>query len=235
MDKAVRVEGISKTYRKQLGNRVIALKNLSFDISRGDIFGFVGPNGAGKSTFIKIAMGLLKADKGKVSFFGMPSSQPDSRKSVGYVPEQPILYSQLTGLEYMKFSCRLYGIPKDECFKRSKTFLEKVGLGDVAERTIRTYSKGMQQRLVIAQAIVAEPELVILDEPLSGLDPAGRMEVQELLRELNSEGKTIFFSSHILHDVESTCHQVALLVKGEIRYQGGPDNIEDIFRESVGL
>lgn len=235
MKEAFVVKGVSKTYKKSPGSHVFALKNLSFDIPVGEIFGFIGPNGAGKSTFIKIAMGLLKADEGKVFFMGTPSFMPGARKKVGYVPEQPILYSQLTGLEYLNFSCGLYGIPTKESEERSTYFLEKMGLKEAARRLIRTYSKGMQQRLAIAQALVADPELVILDEPLSGLDPVGRIEVQELLKELNGQGKTIFFSSHILHDVESICDQVALLVKGELKYLGGPENIERIFKESLGL
>ncbi len=235
MDFAIEVKGITKTYKKSLVKQVKALRGLSFDINQGEIFGFVGPNGAGKSTFIKIAMGLLFPDKGSVFFFGKPSVQPKSRIKVGYVPEQPILYSQLTGAEYITFACRLYGEGKKQCRERIDFYLEKVGLQDAASRPIRTYSKGMQQRLAIAQALIANPDIVILDEPLSGLDPIGRMDVQNLLVELNEQGKTIFFSSHILHDVESVCHRVAFIVKGELKYLGSPENIEKIFKESLGL
>jgi len=235
MDLAIEVKGITKTYKKSLVKQVKALKGLSFDIRPGEVFGFVGPNGAGKSTFIKIAMGLLFPDEGRVFFNGKPSIIPEARLKVGYVPEQPILYSQLTGAEYIAFSCRLYGGGKSQCKERINYFLEKVGLQDAASRAIRTYSKGMQQRLAIAQALVADPDVVILDEPLSGLDPIGRMDVQNLLIDLNEQGKTIFFSSHILHDVESVCHRVAFIVKGELKYLGSPENIEKIFKESLGL
>lgn len=235
MPSAIEICNVSKTYQKTPFERVSAIKKLSFDVPTGSIFGFVGPNGAGKSTLIKLAMGLIFPDEGRISFFERPSNIPEARSGVGYVPEQPILYEQLTGIEYMRFSCALYGMDGASSMKSIESCLEKVGLTDAGRRVIRTYSKGMQQRLAIAQAIVSEPDLVILDEPLSGLDPVGRIEIQDLLQELNSQGRTIFFSSHILHDVETICHEVALILKGELKYSGSPKEIEHIFKEVLGL
>jgi len=230
---AISLKEIYKTYKKGLRQRILAVKNLSFAVEQGEIFGFVGPNGAGKSTTIKILMGLIFADRGEARLFDLPCSHPKARAKVGFVPEQPALYDHLTGAEFLHFAGELYGLSKKNFMEHALKLLEKVGLKEAMDLKLRHYSKGMQQRLVIAQALIANPELIIMDEPLSGLDPIGRMEIMDLIKSLKEEGKTIFFSSHILHDVETVCDRVALIVRGELKFLGKPDNIEETFREEI--
>ena len=227
------LKGVYKTYKKGLRQKILAVKNLSFAVEQGEIFGFVGPNGAGKSTTIKILMGLIFADRGEARLFDLPCSHPKARAKVGFVPEQPALYDHLTGAEFLHFAGELYGLSKKNFMEQALKLLEKVGLKEAMDLKLRHYSKGMQQRLVIAQALIANPELIIMDEPLSGLDPIGRMEIMDLIKSLKEEGKTIFFSSHILHDVETVCDRVALIVRGELKFLGKPDNIEETFREEI--
>jgi len=230
---AISLKEIYKTYKKGLRQKILAVKNLSFAVEQGEIFGFVGPNGAGKSTTIKILMGLIFADRGEARLFDLPCSHPKARAKVGFVPEQPALYDHLTGAEFLHFAGELYGLSKKNFMEQALKLLEKVGLKEAMDLKLRHYSKGMQQRLVIAQALIANPELIIMDEPLSGLDPIGRMEIMDLIKSLKEEGKTIFFSSHILHDVETVCDRVALIVRGELKFLGKPDNIEETFREEI--
>jgi len=230
---AISLKEIYKTYKKGLRQRILAVKNLSFAVEQGEIFGFVGPNGAGKSTTIKILMGLIFADRGEARLFDLPCSHPKARAKVGFVPEQPALYDHLTGAEFLHFAGELYGLSKKNFMEQALKLLEKVGLKEAMDLKLRHYSKGMQQRLVIAQALIANPDLIIMDEPLSGLDPIGRMEIMDLIKSLKEEGKTIFFSSHILHDVETVCDRVALIVRGELKFLGKPDNIEETFREEI--
>ena len=230
---AISLKEIYKTYKKGLRQRILAVKNLSFAVEQGEIFGFVGPNGAGKSTTIKILMGLIFADRREARLFDLPCSHPKARAKVGFVPEQPALYDHLTGAEFLRFAGELYGLSKKNFMEQALKLLEKVGLKEAMDLKLRHYSKGMQQRLVIAQALIANPELIIMDEPLSGLDPIGRMEIMDLIKSLKEDGKTIFFSSHILHDVETVCDRVALIVRGELKFLGKPDNIEETFREEI--
>ena len=230
---AISLKEIYKTYKKGLRQRILAVKNLTFSVREGEIFGFVGPNGAGKSTTIKILMGLIFADRGEARLFDLPCSHPKARAKVGFVPEQPALYDHLTGAEFLHFAGELYGLSKKNFTEQALKLLEKVGLKEAMDLKLRHYSKGMQQRLVIAQALIANPDLIIMDEPLSGLDPIGRMEIMDLIKSLKEEGKTIFFSSHILHDVETVCDRVALIVRGELKFLGKPDNIEETFREEI--
>ena len=230
---AISLKEIYKTYKRGLRQRILAVKNLSFAVEQGEIFGFVGPNGAGKSTTIKILMGLIFADRGEARLFDLPCSHPKARAKVGFVPEQPALYDHLTGAEFLHFAGELYGLSKKNFMEQALKLLEKVGLKEAMDLKLRHYSKGMQQRLVIAQALIANPDLIIMDEPLSGLDPIGRMEIMDLIKSLKEEGKTIFFSSHILHDVETVCDRVALIVRGELKFLGKPDNIEETFREEI--
>ena len=230
---AISLKEIYKNYKKGLRQRILAVKNLSFAVEQGEIFGFVGPNGAGKSTTIKILMGLIFADRGEARLFDLPCSHPKARAKVGFVPEQPALYDHLTGAEFLHFAGELYGLSKKNFMEQALKLLEKVGLKEAMDLKLRHYSKGMQQRLVIAQALIANPDLIIMDEPLSGLDPIGRMEIMDLIKSLKEDGKTIFFSSHILHDVETVCDRVALIVRGELKFLGKPDNIEETFREEI--
>lgn len=212
----IRVEGISKTYptgfwRKRVG----ILFDLSFTIRRNEIVGFLGPNGAGKTTTIKILNHLAFPDSGKVSILGEDAGgHPEKRRRIGFMPEQPYFYEYLTGKEFLHLCGRLSGMEKGAIASRSGEMLHRVGLEGAGNRAIRKYSKGMMQRLGLAQALLHDPELVILDEPMSGLDPMGRMEVRGIIRDLKAAGKTVFFSSHILSDVEALCDRVIMLHKG---------------------
>ncbi|WP_461833767.1 ABC transporter ATP-binding protein [Desulfothermus sp.] len=224
---------VFKTYKKGLRQSIEAVKDLNFTVEKKEIFGFVGPNGAGKSTTIKILMGLIFPDKGEARLFDIRCDDPVARKNVGFVPEQPVLYDHLTGEEFLCFAAELYGLSQKEIMSKVWKLLELVGLKEAGKWKLRSYSKGMQQRLVIAHALLADPELIIMDEPLSGLDPIGRMEIINLIDSLKKQGKTIFFSSHILHDVETICDRVALLIRGELKFIGKPQNIEETFRREL--
>ena len=233
MNQPLTIQNLCKTYKKGLKKKVPALRDVNLSVQSGQVYGFVGPNGAGKSTTIKIALGLLRPDSGEVGFFGQNSQNYRARARVGFVPEEPNLYDHLTGKEFLYFASRLAGVSKQDISTKTNRLLERVNMMEAGERRLRTYSKGMQQRLALAQALVGDPELIIMDEPLSGLDPVGRMEIQGLISSLKEQGKTIFFSSHILSDVESICDQVALIINGEIKYTGTPENIEETFKEML--
>ena len=215
-DHAIEVRGLSKSYPTGFWRRrVTVLSDLSFTVGRNEIVGFLGPNGAGKTTTIKIITRLGFPDAGTVSLFGSGDwSCPEIRRRMGFMPEQPYFYEYLTGEEFLALCGHLNGLPRAEIADRSRAMLSRVGIGDAGKTAIRKYSKGMMQRLGLAQALLHDPELVILDEPMSGLDPLGRMEVRNLIREMREAGKTIFFSSHIISDVEALCDRVIMLHKG---------------------
>ncbi len=217
----VKVEHIVKDFRPGFGLvRKRVLHGISFSVQQGEIFGFVGPNGAGKTTTLKILMGLIHAQGGSATVLGHDIGENEYRRHVGFLPENPYFYDFLTGTEFLNFYARVSGVPAKERSKRVASLLEQVGLAHAADARLRTYSKGMLQRIGIAQAIVHDPDIVFLDEPMSGLDPIGRKEIRDLILRLNGEGKTIFMCTHILSDVEMLCHRVAIIVKGEIRYVG---------------
>ena len=220
----VKVENIVKDFRPGFGLvRKRVLHGISFAVRQGEIFGFVGPNGAGKTTTLKILMGLIHAQGGSATILGHDISENEYRKHVGFLPENPYFYDFLTGTEFLNFYARVSGVPADQRRGRISGLLEQVGLAHAADARLRTYSKGMLQRIGIAQAIVHDPDIVFLDEPMSGLDPIGRKEIRDLILRLNGEGKTIFMNTHILSDVEMLCHRVAILVKGKIRYVGSSE------------
>lgn len=224
---AIHIEGLEKIYREgfwRVGKP--SLKGVSFDVPAGQIFGFLGANGAGKTTTIKIALGLQDATKGEVKIFGEPCGSAASRARLGFLPERPYFHLNLNAQEFLDFHRRLYGSAAPGKKRPSnEALLREVGLGDVGNRLLRNFSKGMLQRIGIAQALINDPDLVILDEPMSGLDPVGRREVRNLMVELNRRGKTIFFSSHILSDIESICQRIAFLEKGELKYCGRIDEL----------
>jgi ABC-2 type transport system ATP-binding protein len=221
----VGVEGIVKDFRPGFGLRVKrVLHGISFEVKRGEIFGFVGPNGAGKTTTLKILMGLIQASAGSAEILGSDVHETDFRKHVGFLPENPYFYDFLTGREILRFYAKLSGVPAHERDERVDTLLEWVGLAHAGDARLRTYSKGMLQRTGIAQALVHDPDVIFLDEPMSGLDPIGRMEIRNLILRLRREGKTVFMNTHILSDVEMLCDRVAVIVHGQIRYEG---RIED--------
>jgi len=210
------VRGISKSYPTGFWRkRVQVLRDLSFTVARNEIVGFLGPNGAGKTTTIKILNRLAFPDSGTVTVFGEEAGRrPELRRRIGFMPEQPYFYEYLTGEEFLGLCGHLNGLSRAEIVRGSQRMLSRVGLDGAGRTAIRKYSKGMMQRLGLAQALLHEPELVILDEPMSGLDPVGRMEVRNLILELKAAGKTVFFSSHIISDVEALCDRVIILLKG---------------------
>ena len=217
----VRVEGLVKEFRTGMGlRRKRALDGISFRVLQGEIFGFVGPNGAGKTTTLKVLMGLIHATAGRASVLGHDVGETEFRRHVGFLPENPYFYEFLTGREILRFYAKLSGVARGRIEGRVDTLLDWVGLGHAADARLRTYSKGMLQRVGIAQALVHDPSVVFLDEPMSGLDPIGRKEIRDLILRLHAEGKTVFMNTHILSDVELLCDRVAIIVKGAIRYEG---------------
>lgn len=200
--------------------RVEAVRGVSFDVPRGSIFGFLGPNGAGKTTTIKMLTGLIAPTSGEGMLFGAPIGTRKARAQLGFLPENPYIYPYLSPREFVEMSARLSGIPSRQIRSRTRKVLDEVGILYAAERPVRRLSKGMLQRAGLAAALVADPELLILDEPMSGLDPVGRKEVRDLIFEQRHAGRTIFFSTHILSDVEVLCDQVTILRKGEVVVSG---------------
>lgn len=196
---------------------VRALDHLNLQVRRGEIFGFLGPNGAGKTTTLKLLVRLIYPTEGGARILGHPIDDVATRSRIGYLPENPYFYDYLSGRELLEYTAALFGIPGDEARQKGKELLDLVGLhSDSADRHLRKYSKGMLQRIGIAQALVNDPEVVFMDEPMSGLDPIGRREVRDLLLSLRAQGKTVFFSSHILSDVEALCDRAAILSGGKL-------------------
>ncbi len=227
----IQVDHFKKTFFVGLRRkRFDAARDISFSVEKAEIFGFLGPNGAGKTTTIKAMLGLIRADSGLIRLLG---HEPDSlqwQKDVGYMPEHPTFYEYLTPLEMVAWFGQLSGLARHEAETRAKRQLERVGLGHVLDRRLRKFSKGMLQRAGLAQAMVAAPKLLILDEPMTGLDPIGRKDLRELILELRHEGATIFYSTHILPDVEMTCDRVSIIHRGETRRTG---RLEDILTETT--
>ena len=223
----IQVENLQKTYRTGFLMRPKkALSDVSFHVPRGVMYGFIGSNGAGKSTTIKLLTGLLRKDAGKILVAGFSPDSAASRKHLGYSPEQPSFYDYLTGRALMRFYGSLCGLAGRELEERITWALTLLNANkDWVDRRLRTYSKGMMQRIGIAQAILSKPELLILDEPMSGLDPVGRKDVREAILSLNRDGVTVFYSSHLLSDVETISHRVAMIVGGKIVREGTVDDI----------
>ncbi len=206
--------------RQGAGLRVRAVTELSFEVRRGEIMGFLGPNGAGKSTTIRTLMGLIHATSGAAYLMGEQVPARHARERVGFLPESPYFYDFLTATELCDLVGRLYGLDHSTRKRRAGELLDRVGLGDARARRLRTFSKGMLQRAGLAQALMNDPDVVVLDEPMSGLDPIGRKEVRDLIISLRDAGKTVFFSTHILSDLELICDRVAIIVAGKLRDVG---------------
>jgi ABC-2 type transport system ATP-binding protein len=230
---AIEIENLQKRYGGWLSRRkVVALDGLTLSVPQKLVFGFLGPNGAGKTTTIKILIGLVLADNGSAQIFGEPVGKESVRERIGYFPESPRFYPHLTGEGFLHFCAKLMHLDRLERSRRSDELLARVGLTDAAGQKLEGYSRGMLQRLGIAQALMSNPDLLILDEPITGLDPKGRREVKQILADLKDEGKTIFFSSHILSDVEKMCDMVGiinhgrLVEKGEVRDLLGETGLE---------
>jgi ABC-2 type transport system ATP-binding protein len=231
-ESAVRIEGLCKTYRHPWTMKETrGLDDVHLDVRRGEVFGYLGPNGAGKTTTLKILTGLLKPTRGRAWLLGASIEHVSSRRKLGFLPEQPYFYDYLTGREYLEFSARLSGLPGREADQAARHWLGRVGLGDRPGLRLRKYSKGMLQRIGLAAALVHEPELVILDEPMSGLDPFGRRDVRDLILEQRERGVTVLFSSHILPDVEMLCDRVGIVLAGRLERVA---TVGDLVDESAG-
>lgn len=230
MTAAIQIRDLVKTFRGKRGARVEALKGLDLTVNSGEVFGYLGPNGAGKSTTIKILTGQVKANRGSALLFDKTAALPASRQRVGYLPENPSLYEYLTAREYLGYVGRVYRMDGAAIRSRGSAILDQLDLANAADRRIRGYSKGMVQRLGIAQTMLHDPDLYILDEPMSGLDPVGRALVKDIILELKRRGKTVFFSTHIISDVEAVCDRVAILAKGVLRSE---NEVADLVEQSV--
>ena len=228
---ALEIQGLAKDYAVGFWKKTsrTALKSLHLNVTQGETFGFLGPNGAGKTTTLKLLMGIIFPTSGTATILGRDIGDPEVKRKVGFLPEQPYFYDYLSAPELLDYYARLSGVSADTRQRRIAELLERVGLRDVGNKQLRKFSKGMLQRVGIAQAIIHDPEIVFLDEPMSGLDPVGRHEVRELIQQLKDQGKTIFFSTHILSDAEALCDRVGVIHKGELRGVG----VVNDFRSSV--
>jgi len=219
---AIEIIGLSKTYSVGFWRKrpKCALRSLDLTVEEGEIFGFLGPNGAGKTTTLKLLMGLVFPTAGSARILGMEINDPQMKARIGFLPEQPYFYDYLTAAELLEYYAQLSGVAAKERSRKVGEVLARVGLPDVGGMQLRKFSKGMLQRVGIAQAIVHDPQVLFFDEPMSGLDPIGRREVRDLMEQLKQQGKTVFFSTHILSDAESLCDRVAILHLGELRGVG---------------
>jgi len=226
----------------RLKTPTIAVKDLNLEVHQGETFGFLGPNGAGKTSTMQVLLGFREPTGGDAWLFGVNVREPIARQRIGYLPELTYYYKFLTGEELLRFYARIFKLPPLETEKRIDQLLKLVELQSVRSRLIKSYSKGMQQRIGLAQALINNPDLLILDEPTSGLDPLGRMKVREIIQRLKSEGKTVFFSSHELGEVETVCDRVAIIHRGELKVEGRisdlvqkhQTDLEKIFLNIVG-
>ena len=217
----IRTDGLTKEFRLGLGRqRVVALDRLNLEVHQGEIFGFLGHNGAGKTTTIKLLLGLLAPTAGQAWILDRPIEDVTIKQQVGFLPEAPYFYEYLTAEEFLTFYGQLFGLGGAPLTKKVEELLEMVALTDVRRLQLRKFSKGMLQRIGLAQALINDPALVVLDEPMSGLDPIGRRDVRDIILSLKEEGKTVFFSTHILPDVEMICDRVGILVRGRLRAVG---------------
>jgi len=219
---AIRTQELSKDYLVGFWRPrpYRALDRLSIDVAPGDVFGFLGPNGAGKTTTLKLLMQLVFPTSGTANILGRPAGDIGVRRRIGYLPENPYFYDHLTAEELLDYYARLFGMPAVDRRRRVSATLDRLGIGGERRLQLRKFSKGMLQRVGLAQAILNDPELLFLDEPMSGLDPLGRRDVRALMLELRDQGRTIFFSSHILSDAEALCNQVAIVAKGRLAAAG---------------
>jgi ABC-2 type transport system ATP-binding protein len=234
---AIEILGLEKTYSVGFWRKKpkCALRPLHLQVEEGEIFGFLGPNGAGKTTTLKMLMGLVFPTGGSARILGMEINDPRMKAQIGFLPEQPYFYDYLTASELLEYYAGLSGVPAKERTRKSQEMLQRVGLRDASGVQLRKFSKGMLQRVGIAQAILHEPKVVFFDEPMSGLDPMGRREVRDLMDQLRQEGKTVFFSTHILSDAEALCDRVAIIHLGELRGVGAVADLTSNVQNNVEL
>lgn len=243
MSVILKTEKLRVEYKsRELGHKTkVALTGLDLEVSSGEVFGFLGPNGAGKTTTMNVLLGFVQPSRGAASLFGIDVRQPIARRRIGYLPELTYYYKFLTAEELLRFYANIFGLPARERERRIDETLKLVELDSARKRLIKTYSKGMQQRVGLAQALINNPDLLILDEPTSGLDPIGRMKVRDIIQRLKNEGKTVFFSSHEMGEVETVCDRVAIVSSGELKAIGrveqivqGHPNLEKAFLNIIG-
>jgi ABC-2 type transport system ATP-binding protein len=240
MEPIIRIDHLRVEFKGS--TRKVAVSDLCLDVLSGEVFGFLGPNGAGKTTTMNVLLGFVNATSGAAYIFSQNVRDPIARQRIGYLPELTYYYKFLSAEELLRFYARIFGIPARERENRIDTVLRLVELEPARQRLIKTYSKGMQQRVGLAQALINDPDLLILDEPTSGLDPVGRMKVREIIQRLKNEGKTVFFSSHELGEVETICDRVAILNQGQLQVQGRVSdlvqkyqcNLEQVFLKVIG-
>lgn len=237
----IEIDSLTKTFKKDFSRKeVYALKSLTLNVDEGEVFGFLGPNGAGKSTTIKLLLNLIRQTSGTVSINGKDVSDKEVRRFIGYLPENPYFYDHLSAKELLWFGGKSCDMDIAAIKERTETLLKELDLIEAMNRPLRSYSKGMVQRAGLALALIHDPKILILDEPMSGLDPMGRRKVFELILKLKGEGKTIFFSSHILHDIERLCDRAAILINGSLKRLisvktelPSGKTLEDVFFEEV--
>ena len=231
MADAIRIQDLRKDFRLGFIPKTHKiLKGITFAVREGEIFGYLGPNGAGKTTTIKCLLGLIRPDAGTIEILGRSHLSPRSREPLGFLPENPYFYDYLTAREFLSFTADLFGIGRPEKRERIAKLLALVGLERAADLPLRKYSRGMLQRAGLAQALINEPKLVILDEPLGGMDPLGRKEIRDIIVRFKDQGRTVFFTSHILQDIEMICDRVAIIVAGRIVKEG---TLRDLVSERV--
>ena len=228
---AIEISNLTKIYKSGfLQRKTRAVDNLNLEVEAGEIFGFLGPNGAGKTTTIKILTGLIFPSHGKALLFGEKVPDVSMMRKIGYLPEHPTFYSHLTGYELLDFYARIFGLTPGARLKRIHDLVERVGLASASDLRVSSYSKGMVQRLGIAQALINDPDLLIFDEPMEGLDPIGRKDVKDIILKLKKNGKTVFFSTHILPDIEAVCDRVGMLLGGRLVSIG---SIDELLKETL--
>ncbi len=221
MENVVELKNLRVEYRGRGASPAkVAVNDLTLNVLAGEVFGFLGPNGAGKTTTMNVLLGFVNGTGGTARLFGVDVREPIARQRIGYLPELTYYYKFLTAEELLRFYARVFGIPRAETDRRIDSLMKLVELETARKRPIKTYSKGMQQRVGLAQALINNPDLLILDEPTSGLDPIGRMKVREIIQRLKNEGKTVFFSSHELGEVETVCDRVAIINQGQLKVEG---------------
>ncbi len=242
----LKIEDLRVQYRTHESGRAYkqALNGLNLAVNAGEVFGFLGPNGAGKTTTMNVLLGFVPPTSGHAFIFGVDVREPIARQRIGYLPELTYYYKFLTAEEILRFYGKIFRIPKKQLEARIDSVIKLVELQDARKRPLRTYSKGMQQRVGLAQALINNPDLLILDEPTSGLDPIGRMKVRQIIQRLKDEGKTVFFSSHELGEVETVCDRVAILASGELKAEGRVSdlvqyhrcaNLEQVFLKIIDI
>ncbi len=231
MDNALRIENLHKSFKTGfIPKRKEILKGISLEVNGGEIFGYLGPNGAGKTTTLKCILGLIFPDEGTIEIFGHPNLSLQAKERIGFLPENPYFYDYLTASEFLRFYSDLTLVKKEHKKEHIDTLIELVGLKQAAGLQLRKFSRGMLQRIGLAQALINDPFLVLLDEPLGGLDPLGRKEIRDVIVRLKEEGKTVFLSSHILQDIEMICDRVAIILDGKVINQGP---LQDLISEKI--